>query len=92
MTGEAGGSGCHKLRDQVTFLAGVGQPVAWASGRTAFQVENMAGARTLGNKTDGHIGRGLVCVCVCGGSEARVKGGQSRVSGLGRGQRRSRWL
>lgn len=38
-TGGGGGSGCHKSQGWATFLAEVGQPVAWTSGRTAFWVD-----------------------------------------------------
>lgn len=73
-----GGCGYHKSQGQVTFLAGVGQPVAWTSGRTAFQAEEMAGAGIWKGTEEA--------------SEGRVKRGQSGVGGTGGGWRWPRWL
>lgn len=46
-TGVGGGSGCHKSQGRATFLAEVGQPVAWTSGRTAFRVDEMIGVKKM---------------------------------------------
>lgn len=81
-TTEGGGSGCHKSRGWATFLAEVRQPVARTSGRTAFQVDEMIGAKKMagaGIRLRGRLER------PGGGQGNQSEGRQSRVGGAGEG-------